>query len=193
MQANFYVNKEQLGEFLKFIWECGPPQIYQGYSEYNCDILQFQDLESVLKHLQNQIEMKSFSESLRIHYPAAKGYLQTEKINIKSRRCTDTTFRYRIGGWGVINLHIDFKEIDKHGIECMMSCNSEKRAMAWFSTCKELKTPKLWDWKEVESISRKLRRFVKRYKMKWAVIEEMRKIGACPFDKLRTGGQSGDG
>lgn len=166
MQAKFYVNNKQLHEFLEFIWECGHPQIYQSYSDYDNKILQFKNMDSLIKHLRDKIESKKVNESLCIHYPKTNGYLKKEKIKLKPRYCQGHTFRYAIGGWGAINLHINFKQVDLKGIECMISCNTQKRAEKWFDTYKKLKNPKRWDWKEVDSISRKLRRFIKRYQAK---------------------------
>jgi hypothetical protein len=166
MQAKFYTDKEQLYEFLEFIWESESPEVYQSYSDYGKKILKFDGIENLLKYLEDHIETKKINESLCIYYQKTKGYLRTERIRLKPKYCQGHTFRYHIGGWGVINLHLDYKEVEFKGIECWISCNTQKRAEKWFGTYKELKNPKRWDWKEVDSISRKLRRFVKRYQTK---------------------------
>jgi hypothetical protein len=47
-------------------------------------------------------------------------------------------------------------------IACRIAVNTEKRAQNWANTFIELKSPSLWNWKVVESQTRKLIRELKK-------------------------------
>jgi hypothetical protein len=96
-----------------------------------------------------------------IYYPDVKGSLLIERIALDPRKCNGESFRYAVGGWGVIHLQCDMRK--PPGLLCRVSVNSEARANGWKDTRPSYGEPALWDWKLVDKHARRLMRAINKH------------------------------
>ncbi len=151
MQTIKALNQENLDRFIDFLFEFERPKVWQEYSDYGQKLKEFhspKEVREVIGNPKNSI--------LAIYFPRTKGSLDFRKINLVPEACDGHTFRFQVRGWALFHLYLDYKR--PHLIGCRISCNSQKRAEAWYSTMREMGNPGRWDWKEVESIGRAITR-----------------------------------
>lgn len=98
---------------------------------------------------------------LQIWPKDAGGSVTKKKVSLKYVSEPTKAFRYRTEGWGLIQLYLE-SPIDDILRPSHTNHNSEKRAMKWSSTYSEMGAPEEWDWKFVNSFSRKLNHFIRK-------------------------------
>ncbi|MCG6142730.1 hypothetical protein [Leptospira mtsangambouensis] len=159
--CDFYANSTDFQLIINFILKDLECKIYESYSDYEKPISEFHSFEelndkySILKN-----EMKN-NVYLQIYNPKASKNLKFRKIELDPNKCDGFKFRYSCDGWGLIQLYLGKLEnnILKNS---HTNHNSEKRASKW-ENIHENSLGKIheWDWKIVNSTSRKLNRFIK--------------------------------
>ena len=152
------MNSEDLIELVECLF-VNDAEVYEAYSGYDQSLRKFLSPSEVLGEIDLASGKKEKLVYLSIYYPGMAGYLRTKKIKLNPSKCNGAKLRYSIEGWGLV--HVQF-HLGSSDIRCDISANSEKRAMTWFSTHPELKTPELWNWKEVQKQSRRIKRVLKK-------------------------------
>ena len=159
MQRSEHIELDKVELIVDAIFE-GNPKVYESYSKYDCDIRLFTCPTDLNQYFESERDLDRSFVDLVIHYPEMNGFVQKEKINLNPDKCSGARLRYRINGWGLIHIQLDFKELEKP--EIRIAVNSEKRAIGWSSTYPELKSPNLWNWIMVEKYARRLIRVLRK-------------------------------
>lgn len=88
-------------------------------------------------------------------YPSMKGHVVERKVTFDPPR-EGKTFRYSLGGWGIIHLHLYFTPPST--LQCRVAVNSEARALSRQDRYTDLGPATDWDWLVVESYAFRLSR-----------------------------------
>ncbi len=157
MQRTEILTQNQVIGLIEFIISDSKNELYESYSDMEKEIIRFSNstefYDYLLKGILNNVRNFTFG----IYNPASKGKFNISKIELNPKYCKGNTYRYRIDGWAII--FIDLKLVtNSNDVECRVSVNSKKRAENWLHT-----NPELWDWKNVESITRKIINKLKNY------------------------------
>tara|TARA_R110001583_G_scaffold55092_1_gene167871 strand:- start:68 stop:571 length:504 start_codon:yes stop_codon:yes gene_type:complete len=155
MQKTEIIDKNQLFELIEFILSDSKTEFYESYSEMEKELIQINSLSEFRAYFDNGIANGKVHFGFGIYNPESKGKLFTSKIELNPKHCDGKTYRYRIDGWAIIFIQLDLQNGDNR-IECRVSINSKKRAENWKSTNPEFGNPELWEWKIVESTTRKI-------------------------------------
>lgn len=81
-------------------------------------------------------------------YPSMRGQMLERRVELDPPR-DGKSFRYSLGGWGLIRLHLYFTQIDT--LQCRVSVNSEARALSRQDRHPELGAVSDWNWRAVET------------------------------------------
>lgn len=111
-------------------------------------------------YFRKRVEDGSSFIAFAVHYLETGGYVQDRRVSLDPQKCKGHTFRYSVGGWGVI--HVQLHVGSDNLVGCSITVNSEKRANAWFATYPEFRDPDLWNWQLVTRHARRLQRQLKR-------------------------------
>lgn len=155
MQRAEFIDKNKLLELIEYVLSDSKNELYESYSEMGKEIIQINSISEFQNYLNNRIANKEIHFSFGIYNIKHKGKFFISKIKLNPKYCNGRTFRHRIDGWAIIFIHLDLRD-GENNIECCVSVNSEKRAENWKSTSPEFGNPKLWEWKTVESFTRKI-------------------------------------
>lgn len=157
MEPGEQIKREKLEGLIEAIFT-GSPIVYEAYSVPDQELRTFSSKEEVLKHINEVFDSKENLVYLSIHYPESNGYVFQKKIDLIPEKCNGARVRYSAAGWGLVQFQLWRKDA---GLFCNIGANSEKRAQKWESTIPEMKSPTLWDWKEVQKECRRLNRVLK--------------------------------
>ena len=147
---------ESVPRMLEQVFEPSIVDVYTSDSKFGQLTKKFISAFECIEHFKAQISDGSNFVGFAIHYPDTNGYVEDRRMNLDSAKCDGHSFRYSIGGWGVINLQFHIASSGEVG--CNVDVNSEKRAKSWIATYPEFKAPELWNWKAVEKHARRLKR-----------------------------------
>lgn len=128
---------------------------YESYSEMEKEIFRIETLSAFKDYLENGISEGKTQFGFGIYNPGSKGKFFITKLKLNPKYCNGKTYRYKVDGWAIIFIHLELQN-DENSIECRVSVNSKKRAENWKSTYPEFGDPELWEWKTVESSTRKI-------------------------------------
>ena len=138
-----------------------PCRVFELGSAYDSELAEFSCTADIESHFNINWETTILPCMLLQIYPAnAGGRIIIERLELDSTKCDGATFQYSCGGWGMIQLYL-FGLVHGELRESQARHNSEKRALKWESTGSKLGAVADWDFKVVNSISRKLNRFIK--------------------------------
>lgn len=155
MQRAEVIRYEDLPLLIEAIFSNGEVEVYESYSDMEQELIQISGEEEFIKYVEGKIKSGFDQLSFSLYYPETKGFFEIVKIDLNPRYCNGKTYRYKVSGWGLIQLFIDFRKSNLN-IKCRIAVNSEERAKHWESTSPELLSHELWDWKIIESKTRKL-------------------------------------
>ena len=158
MEMGSPVNKERLEGLVESIFQ-NNATVYEAYSVPDNELRVFQTSSEVMRYIDEVSNKKENLAYLSIHYPEAGGYINIKRINLIPEKCKGAKVRYSAEGWGLIQFKLWFNE---NSITCEIDVNSEKRALKWASTYPDLKSPDLWEWKEVQRQCQRLKRVLKK-------------------------------
>ena len=152
------VKVENLRNLVETIFLDGEVTVYEAYSIPDKELRVFVSPEEVMAYISEVESSKDDLAYLSIHYANAGGFVRKKKVDLNPEKCKGAKVRYSVEGWGLIQFQLWNKA---SGLTCDIAVNSEKRANAWEATNPELKSPSLWNWKEVQKHNRKLNRVLK--------------------------------
>ena len=155
MTYNFFANKEDKIDILEFIFKETDLRVYDSSSHYGQEICEYKTVEEILAKYDLDYGDK-FATTFQLWTPRHKGEPIFDRINLDPKRCNGYTFRYSTEGWGLIQLYfggIKNNELNQSHIGHF----EEKGALKWESTNKKNGLVDLWDWKEIQITSRKLK------------------------------------
>lgn len=154
MTYNFFADKADKIEILDFIFKDTDLQVYDLGSPYGQAICQYKTSDEISSNF--DLEIDEFGTTFQLWTPRHKGKPIFRKIDLEPKRCTGHAFRYATEGWGLIQLYfggLKNKELKRSHI----GHQSEKRALAWEDISNTNGLVSLWDWREIEITSRKLK------------------------------------
>ena len=154
MELGNQIKKENLEDLIDALF-IDDPVIYEAYSQPDQELRKFDLKQEVLTYIKEVESRNDNLVYLSIHYPGTNGYVRKKKIDLKPEKCNGATTRFSTEGWGLIQFQLWLKDT---GLFCDIGSNSEKRAQKWEPTYPELKSPGLWNWKEVGRQCRRLKR-----------------------------------
>lgn len=162
--CNFYAIDNDFVEILNFIFDEMECRVFESYSEYEKNLVEFSNAQKVVDHYQLADFSKTpkRSATLMLWPIKASKNVKVNLISLNPKKCQGATHRYRVDGWGLISLEL--KGINKAGLQYSnTNHNTEKRATAWEPHYSNIMGPASeWDWKAVSSASRKLNNFIKK-------------------------------
>jgi hypothetical protein len=154
MTYNFYANKVDKLEILDFIFNETDLQVYDLSSGYGEDICQYKTIKEISSKF--NLEKDEFGTTFQLWTPRHKGKLQFRKIDLEPKRCNGHTFRYATGGWGLIQLY--FGGLKNNELkQSHIGHFNEKEALKWEGINNMNGLVSSWDWKEIQTTSRKLK------------------------------------
>ena len=155
MQRTELISVADVEQILETIFKIGEATVFESYSEMEKDLILFRNIQEINHYLRKRLASDPGIVIFCVYYPETRGYYKISKIMLNPKYCDGKTFRYKMMGWGLIQVELDYRKSEST-VGCRISVNSEQRAKNWESTCPELKSPTLWDWKAVNSKAGKL-------------------------------------
>lgn len=155
MQRTELIDKNELFELLEYILSDSKNGLYESYSAIETEIIKLETFPELKEYLGDRMTEGKTQFGFGVYNPEFKGKLLISKINLNPKYNNGKTYRYRIEGWGIIFIHLEFKNGDDH-VECRVSVNTKKRAENWATTNPEFGNPEEWDWKSVENAAGKI-------------------------------------
>ena len=159
MQRQDSIALEKLPHVFGAIYQ-GSPVVTQDYAVPGCELMQFVDQPALEQFIAAEIAVGRLSANLALHYPDTGGLAVRERIELNKPAANGATWRYAIGGWGLIQLQLDLRHPGAVG--CRIAVNSAERARTWAKPNDRLGDPALWDWPVVEKHARRLIRVLRK-------------------------------
>ena len=159
MQTTQRVAIERIDELVDAIYQPEQPEILSADSEFGKELEQFLSASEIRDRIVRCIDEGAFFYNFAVCYPSSEGRIEKDLVSLKPEFCQGHTFRYSAGGWGVIQVQLDFKH--KPNIECRIAVNSEKRALLWEPHYPKWAPVSVWKWSVVEKHARRLCRKLK--------------------------------
>jgi hypothetical protein len=159
---DFYAIDRDLDDVLEFVFSASACRVFESYSPCGAELAEFHSVEEVrARYPLGECRGHTASAHLMLWPIEASEAVTAHRISLSPPR-EGATFRYRISGWGLIQLYLGGRSAD--GIVVShTNHNSESRARAWESTSgDELGPASAWDWKEVTRVSRQLNNHIRR-------------------------------
>jgi hypothetical protein len=154
MQRKEIVEIDKINEVMKLVFQIGEIQTLEASYKIDREIIVINDYQNYLKFIEERINEKERSIDFALHYKKTEGFVYKERVVLDPKYSNGKLVEYISKGWGIIYIQLRFLE---EKIECTISANTEKRALTWAPTLSiKFKSPNLWNWKIVESKTRKL-------------------------------------
>lgn len=161
--CDFYAVGDDHRQVLEFLLERGDCDIFELASEFDSPLMQFRCLADFEQRFGirdwNDAE-RSESILLQLLPHDCGGSVHIRRIALRPESCGGATFRYDAEGWGLVQLYLESPRSGRLR-NSHTNHNSEARAEAWAPIYPNLDSPSKWDWKRVESFSRRLNRFIR--------------------------------
>ena len=158
---DFYAVATDLDAVLEYVFAKSGCRVFESYSAFDSDLIEFKTAEMLKKKFTvGQCTGDNPSIFLQLVVPAASALYRIEKIDLSPEKCDGHTFRYRIDGWGLIQLYLG--GLGPRGVvRSHTNHNSEARARAWQATCPDMESTEAWDWRQVTSVSSAFNRYIR--------------------------------
>lgn len=121
--------------------------------------LQFASAKDLAAYIKSEIAQPKGLAYVFVVYPDMGGQAVRRTTHLDPQHCPGQTLRYSWHGWGLISVQL---YVAAHTSRSRVAANSNKRAAAWASTYPESGSPDRWNWKAVESHTRRLQRLLKK-------------------------------
>lgn len=155
MNYNFYANKTDKLDVLDFIFNNTDLHIYDKDSSYGQEIYQYKTVDEISSKF-NLDNGDKFANTFQLWSPRHKGKPLFRKVELDPKHCNGHTFRYSTEGWGLIQLYFGgLKNNELH--QSHIGHFNEKGALKWEDINNVNGLVSLWDWREIQSTSRKLK------------------------------------
>lgn len=135
------------------------PTIVEAYSEPDRQPQFFRSAPDLATYISDRVSQPRGLAHLLLLYPDMGGRLERETIHLDPKHCPGQKFRYTWQGWGLISIQLYGWEQSRMS---RIASNSETRARTWAATYPGLDPPSEWNWKAVESHTRRLQRIFRR-------------------------------
>ena len=159
MPAALAISIDDVPRMFEAVFAPGQAAVFTSDSEPGTETHAFASPAELATHFSSCIHSGKTYIAYAVHYPDTGGFVEDRRVSLNPQKCNGHTFRYSVGGWGVI--HVQFHISKSSQVTCSVSVNSRARATAWFDTYPELKNPDLWHWPMVEKHARRLLRRLK--------------------------------
>lgn len=160
MQRKDSIPREALTQVLGAVYQ-GSPVVMEGYGVPGCELMQFEDQPALEEFIAAELAAGRTTANLTLHYPETGGLAVQERIDLNNPATNGATWRYTLGGWGLIQLQLEIRQPGLVG--CRIAVNSAERARAWAKTYPRLGEPDLWDWPAIEKHALRLIRVLRKY------------------------------
>ena len=174
---DFYAADGDFSPILNYVFTQSGCRVFESYSPRGHDIAEFTSIKSLEAQFWIGVcEGSGPSILLQLVPPSSFDLCQMRRIELNSAIFGDNAFRYRLDGWGLIQLYLG--GIGPHGMVASQSNHfTETRAKSWEQTDMGERGPErgpvdAWDWRKVTAISSALNRFVRKL--------AQYKLGSCP-------------
>jgi hypothetical protein len=135
------------------------PLVVEAYSAPDQEPLKFTSHESLSRYVNLQISQPRGLAFVFVVYPDMGGRPVLETIHLDPQHCPGQKLRYTWNGWGLISIQLYGR--DQYRMS-RIAANSAARANAWRTTYPAWTAPDLWNWRAVESHTRRLQRILKK-------------------------------
>lgn len=151
---DFYAVESDIRQLAEFLF-ANDWRVYKSYSPFGEELTEFSSSDELLLNYHIlPVHNAAHTMYLQVWHPSCKGKLYLERINLDPKTCQGHTFRYSIGGWGMMQLYL--------GGECKEGAikpshfghRSEKGARKWEGITLEYGLVDDWDWTAVEKMGR---------------------------------------
>ena len=182
MKTEFYGTRLDLHEICRFAFTEPGLVVWESYSEPNRELRCFHSVEQVEDALPAlHAEDPEPGILLMLWSPAMRGEPVAERVSLASG-----AFRYRFGGWGLINLHFAAGRAGELRRSSMSHSNEARTERLFNYRGHPLGHLADWDWEQVERIGQSLHTFVHR---RMAVAKSRRAIVLQDAERLRAAGK----
>jgi len=140
----------------KAIFDRPNPWVAEAYSAYDQEPLVFCSAEELSSYFGATLARPKEHAFVLVVYPDMNGRAVREAIRLKPGSVPGHTSRYTWHGWGLISV-----QLSREGsIRSRIAANSQARAEKWAPTYPGWDPPSTWNWKQVGSHVRRLRRIL---------------------------------
>ena len=155
MTYNFFADKTDKLNILKFIFDKTDLHIYDSASPYEQEIFEYKSVEEISAKFDLDNGDK-FAVTFQLWSPLHKGKPVFRRVILDPKRCDGRTYRYSTDGWGLIQLYfggLKNEELNQSHIGHF----NETGALQKESTNSYNGPVCTWDWTEIQKTSRKLK------------------------------------
>jgi hypothetical protein len=167
---DFYAANADFDPILTHVFSISECRVFESYSPFGQELAEFTSIDSIAsRYAIGVCKGTGASVLLQLVPPNAMDLCRIERVNLNPAACDGHTFRYRISGWGLIQLYLG--GVGPHGmVESHGNHFTELGAQKWEqSDGGELGAVAAWDWRRIAAISSALNRFIRsklaRYKL----------------------------
>jgi hypothetical protein len=161
---DFYAVDQDFDEVLGFVFATSACRVFEAYSPPDTELAEFHSVEEIrARYPLGTCRGRVHSAHLMLWPIKASTAVFVGRIDLKPGSCGGATHRYRVEGWGLIQLALGGR--GPEGIVVShTNHNSAARATAWESSpyADRLGPVSAWDWAEVTRASRQLNNHVRR-------------------------------
>lgn len=155
MNYDFFADKTDKLEIIKFIFHKTDLQIYDMSSPYGQEIFRYTSVEEIASKF-DLINGDKFALTFQLWAPIHKGHPLFKKIDLDPKRCNGHLFRYTTEGWGLIQLYLGGLKNNELN-QSHIGHFTEKQALKWEGANPFNGPVKNWAWSEIQQTSQKLR------------------------------------
>jgi len=134
------------------------PFVAEAYSPPDKEPRRFMGEEELSEYMKAEVSRPRGLAYVFVVYPDMGGKPVLKTIHLDPKRCLGQKLRYTWDGWGLISVQLYGSEQYQMS---RVAANSVARANAWARTYPEWNSPDDWNWKAVESHTRRLQRVLK--------------------------------
>jgi hypothetical protein len=169
----FYATVGDHQALLVDLFQQGDVRIFESYSAFDCDLKEFARPEQILDELR-QATYPRLAVLLELWAPQASAEVGIERFEVS---VAGHRYRHRIGGWGLMQLHLSKETEDTIHVSHFghfSQRGAERRSEPPLSPPSNPGTAADWDWRLLAQISRRIQyRIAKRFSDK--------KVGSRPL------------
>ncbi|WP_461481616.1 hypothetical protein [Porticoccus sp.] len=149
------ISTSALADLIEGAFQPEVPVVSSSESDLGEPLQHFASPEEILAKAAECAKAGVHNYAFGFWYPSMKGRVVERQVTLDPPR-DGKTFRYSLGGWGIIHLHLYFTP--PNTLQCRVVVNSEARAISRQERYPELGAASEWDWRVVESYAFRLSR-----------------------------------
>jgi hypothetical protein len=158
--CDFFATGDDHAKVLAFVFDELPVRVFESFSETGHDIREFRKPSEILD--EPSLWSEANTALLELWPTAASSNVVRSRINLGTLGYGEGPFRFRLEGWGLIQLHLGTRD-GARILSSHTNHNSEARALRSKTTGQpQLGHPNAWNWVEVARVSNKLNRHLRK-------------------------------